>query len=93
MRLSEDRINSIAGAIAMQLVRRRMVITKQNLRQVAAWVEKPILEQLSREDDIDQTVTDYIKGLAKPPPEGSFDYQALFQKKKEEISRRRGFKI
>ncbi len=93
MRLSEDRINAIAEKIARQLVKKRMIVTQRNLRQVTAWIEKPILEDLSREADIDEEVARYIKGLASPPPEGSFDYQALFQRKKEEISARRGFKI
>lgn len=93
MRLSEDRINSIAGKIAKELVKKRMVVSKKNLRQVTTWIEKPILEDLAREEDIDAEVAAYIKGLSSPPPEGSYDYQALFQKKKEEISRRRGFKI
>ena len=93
MRLSEDRINSIAGKIARQLVKSRALMTKGNLRQVTAWVEKPIMEDLAREDDIDQEVAAYISGLSNKPPEGSYDYQALFQKKKEELSRRRGFKI
>jgi hypothetical protein len=93
MRLSEDRINSIAGKIAFQLVKKRMVVTKRRLNQVAAWVEKPILEDLRREEEIEREVTEYIRGLAKKPPEGSFEYQALFQKKKEEVARRRGFTV
>jgi hypothetical protein len=93
MRLSEDRISSIAGKIARQLVKTRTVMTKGNLRQVTTWVEKPIMADLAREDDIDREVATYIQGLSNKPPEGSYDYQALFQKKKEELSRRRGFKM
>ncbi len=93
MRLSEDRINSIATKIATLLIRKRFILTKKNLRQVTAWVEKPILDDLAREADIDAEVTDVIAAMPNHPPEGSFDYQALFQKKKEEIARRRDYKI
>jgi len=93
MRLSEDRINAIAEKIAISLVRKRMIVTTKPLRQVAAWVEKPMLEDLEREDVIDQEVMRLIKGLSNPPPEGSYDYNALYQKKKEEVSKRRGYKI
>lgn len=93
MRLSEDRINSIAEKIAFQLVKKRMVVTDKNLRQVSAWVEKPLLEDLAREEVIEREVAAYIQGLSKKPPEGSFEYQALFQKKKEEIARRRHFTV
>ena len=39
MRLSEDRIHSIANKIAFQLVKKRMVTSKRNLMQITAWVE------------------------------------------------------
>ena len=93
MRLSEDRINVIAHKIAFHLVKKRSIVTRQKLRQVETWVEKPILEDLMREEAIEREVTEYIKGLSKKPPEGSFEYQALFEKRKEEVSRRRGFTI
>jgi hypothetical protein len=93
MRLSEDRIGAIAEKIAFNLVKKRMVVTKLRLAQVAAWIEKPILEDLKREEAIDREVAEYIRGLSKRPPEGSFEYNALFEKKKEEIARRRDFTI
>ena len=93
MRLSEERIDSIAQKIAFHIVKKRIVRTTHNLRQMSAWVEKPILDHLSREDGIDDEVTRYIEGLEKKPPQGSFEYQAMFQKKKEEVAARRGFEI
>lgn len=91
MRLSEERIDSIAHKIAFHLVKKRQIVSRANLRQVSAWIEKPILEDLKREEAIDREVTEYIAGLEKKPPTGSFEYQAMYQKKKEEVARRRGF--
>lgn len=93
MRLSEDRINAIAGKIAQQLLRKGMAKAKAGPRQLAAWIEKPIMEDLEREEQIDAEAAALIRGLSNPPPEGSMDYQILLRKKKEEISRRRGYTI
>lgn len=93
MRLSEDRINAIAYKVAFELVKKRYVKSTHRLSQVTAWVEKPILDDLRREDDIDMDVRRDMQNLTKCPPEGSFEYQAMFQKKKEEIARRRGYSI
>jgi hypothetical protein len=56
-------------------------------------VEKPILDDLRREDEIDEEVKRELRNLTKCPPEGSFEYQAMFQKKKEEFARRRGYAV
>jgi hypothetical protein len=93
MRLSEERISALASKIARRLVKKQMALSTQNLRQLTAWIEKPILEDLAREEVIDEEVKTLIAGLQNKPPVGSFEYQALFQKKKEEVARRRGFKI
>ena len=93
MRLSEDRINTIAHKIAFHLVKKRFVQTKVRLHQVTAWVEKPILADLSREMEIEKEVAAYLEALASTPPAGSFEYQAMFEKKKDEIVRRRNYTV
>jgi hypothetical protein len=85
MRLSEDRINAIAYKIAFELVKKRYVKTSSNLRQVTAWVEKPILDNLATEGKLEDDVRALLRNMSTCPPEGSFAYQALFQKKKEEL--------
>ena len=93
MRLSEDRANAIAAKIAFELVRKRLLMSTRPLRQVTAWVEKPILDYLHQEEEIDEEVRRDLARQTKCPPEGSFEYQALFQKKKEEIAKRHGYVI
>ena len=48
------------------------------------------LMDFSGRHELPDTDRDLAK-LAKCPPEGSFEYQAMFQKKKEEIARRRHY--
>lgn len=93
MRLSEDRINAIAHKIAFELVKKRYVQTTKKLLQVAAWVEKPILEDIAREEEIDEETRRILRTMTKCPPEGSFEYNALFQRKKEEVARRRAYEL
>jgi hypothetical protein len=91
MRLSEERIGAIAHKIAFELVKKRYVKSRARLMQVTAWVEKPLLDQLRREDELDEEVRSQLANRATCPPEGSFEYQALFQKTKEDLARRRGY--
>lgn len=91
MRLSEDRIYAISEKIAFELIKKRAVLTKHKVAQVAAWIEKPILADLAREEEIDAEVRRQLQTLTKCPPEGSFEYNAMFQKKKEEVARRKGY--
>jgi hypothetical protein len=93
MRLSEDRVHSIAEKVAFHLVKKRLVRTKQRLHQVTTWIELPLIEDLKREEEIDAEVAAQLEKLSKKPPQGSFEYQAMFEKKKEEIVRRRGYTI
>lgn len=93
MRLSEDRINSIAYKIAFELKKKRYVKPTHNVSQLTAWVERPILDNMLQEDKIDELVRQDMRKLTKCPPEGSFEYQAMFQKKKEEIAKRHNYQI
>jgi len=91
MRLSEDRIDAIAYKIAFELIKKRYIKTTKKLMQVTSWVEKPLLDNLRREDEIDDIVRAEMRKRTTCPPEGSFEYQALFQKTKEDLARRKGY--
>jgi hypothetical protein len=93
MRLSEDRVSAIAYKIAFALVKKRFVKTTQNLRQVTAWVERPILDNLAAEARLDEDARAMLRKMSTCPPEGSFDWQALFQKKKEELAAKRQYEL
>jgi hypothetical protein len=91
MRLSEERIGAIAHKIAFELVKKRYIKSSQKLSMVTAWVEKPLLDHLGREDEIDEQVRRQLRSRTSCPPEGSFEYQALFQKTKEVVAKRKGY--
>jgi len=93
MKISEARIDSIAKKIAFKLVKERLVRTVKNLRQVSAWVEFAIYEDLKIEENINKETMEMLSKMTTCPPVGSFEYQALFQKKREEISNRKNHNI
>ena len=93
MRLSEDRINAIAHKIAFELVKKRYVQTTRRLNQVTAWVEKPMLDDLRMEEQIEEEARRILASMTSAPPEGSFEWQAMFQKKKEEVASRRNYEL
>ncbi len=93
MRLSEDRISAIAYKIAFELVKKRHLKTTKRLNQVTAWIERPIIDHFTTEDSIDDLIRADMAKMTTCPPEGSFEYQALFQKKKEDYARKRGYQL
>jgi hypothetical protein len=93
MRLSEDRVSAIAYKIAFELVKKRHVKTAQNLRQVTAWIERPILDNMIAEARLEEEVRAMLRGMSTCPPEGSFDWQALFKKKKEDLAAKRQYEL
>lgn len=93
MKLSEDRINAIAHKIAFELVKKRYIRTNHNLRQVSTWVEKPILEDLHMEERINNEVLENMRRMTTAPPEGSFAWQSLYQKKREELAQKYGYEL
>ena len=93
MRLSEDRITAIAHKIAFELVKKRHARTSRRLSQVTAWVERPMLDHFRAEDELEEAIRRELASMSTCPPEGSFEYQALFQKKKEERARKLGIEL
>lgn len=93
MKLSEDRIDAIAYKIAFELVKKRYLKSQEPLRQVTTWVEKPMLDDLQTEERIEDEVRRILRSQSSCPPEGSFAYQALYQRKKEEVARRFNYEL
>lgn len=93
MRLSDDRILAIAKKIAFAIVKKRLIRTSENQRQISSWIEKVILDDLGMEDKINDEVREMLGKMTTCPPLGSIDYKNLFQKKKEELAKRHNYSI
>lgn len=91
MRLSEDRIQFIAGQIARELVDTNMVKFSGSAIVLESEIARVIHQDLGIEDEIDREVVEMIENMQRQPPQGSAEWQAIFMQKKEEIARRRNY--
>ena len=91
MRLSEDRIQFIAGQIAKEIVDKEMVKFSGSRIVLESEIARVLMEDLKIEEEIDREVVDMIDRMQRKPPQGSAEWQAIFMQKKEEIARRRNY--
>ena len=91
MRLSEDRIQFIAGQIAKDLVDKQMIKFSGSAIVLESEIARVIHSDLQIEDTIDKEVVDMIDSMQRKPPHGSAEWQAIFMQKKEEIARRKNY--
>ena len=93
MKLSEDRINFIATQIADNLIKNRRVRYKGNRNKFIAEIGKIIRDDMRIEDKITKEATARIDKMEKDIPEGSPEWQAVFQKEKEALAIRYGYSL
>lgn len=93
MRLSEDRIAAIAQKVAFQLKKKRLVNPFMSVDLIQARIERPMLAHFQLEEKIDEEVRTVLSRSDDCPPEGSYEYQALFIKRKEEIAARHNYEF
>lgn len=91
MRLSEDRIQFIAGQIAHELTDKKLINFKGSSIVLESEIARVIDEDLRIEETIDREVVEMIDKMQRKIPQGSAEWQAIFAQKKEEIARRRNY--
>lgn len=92
MRLSEERIESIASQITDALINNKLVELKvKNKKQVQAFIEKIILEDLKIEDEIEEEARKTLAAYEKRFDPSSPQYQITFLQMKERIAKRRNY--
>ena len=91
MRLSDDRIQSIAGQIADHLVREEMIRFKGLRTSLVTLIARVITKDLKIEDEINAEVERMIESMQRKIPRGSAEWNSIFFQKKEELARRRNY--
>lgn len=89
MRLSEDRISHLSHLILDMLMQDRSVDAVQPEDKVLREIKRTITEELRFDDDADTVVRTMIQSLSRKVPEGSREWEVLYQKYREEELRRR----
>ena len=89
MRLSEDRISHISHLVLDMLMQNRNVDAIQAEERVLREIKRTITAELTFDDEADNAARRTILSLSRRIPEGSREWEVLYQKYREEELRRR----
>jgi len=88
MRMSRERIFHLADAIVQQLSGTSGIVVKAP-DEIRPEVIRVLTEESKLEESIDGEVRRILLSYARPAPEGSREWEVLYQKTREEVFRRR----
>jgi len=89
MRLSDDRISHISHLVLDMLMQDRNVDAIQPEERVLREIKRTFTDELKFDDEADTVVRTMIQSLSRKVPEGSREWEVLYQKYREEELRRR----
>ncbi len=88
MRMSRERIFHLADQIVEQLNTNAAVVVKAP-EDIRTEIVRVLSEEAKLEESIDGEVRKILSSYARPAPEGSREWEVLYQKTREEVFRRR----
>jgi hypothetical protein len=89
VRLNEDRISHLSHLILDKLMQDRNVDAVQAEERVLREIKRTLTDELKFDDEADAVVRKMIQSLSRKVPEGSREWEVLYQKYREEELRRR----
>ena len=93
MRLSEERIEVLAGRIADRLLDEELVDIPLTERAFMDLVETWIAADLAIEEDINEQAVQRVESYSRKIEHGSSEWETLVEKAKEELARSKGYVI
>jgi len=91
MRLSEERIQSIAKKIVDGLREQKMIRLKGFPSRVEVEIQRLIMQDLAIEDEIDAAVERQIESMKRDIPYGSAEWKAIFTQIKDRLCQQRNY--
>jgi hypothetical protein len=91
MRLTEDRIQSIAKKIVDGLREQKMIKVKGIQSRVEVEIQRLVTQDLMIEDEIDAEVERQIDSMKRNIPYGSAEWNAVFTQLKDKICQQRNY--
>ncbi len=91
MRMSPEKVKDLAAQIVRMLEEHPGVTPQATPDALRVAIGSVILDDLEEEDDIDREVDDLIRQHDREIQQEDLDVEALRQKFRREIARRRGF--
>lgn len=93
MRMSRERIFYLADRIVAELQATEGVVVKdgdeETRKDVRNEVIRTLTDETKLEESIDQEVRRILSSYSRPAPEGSREWEVLYNKTREEVFRRR----
>ena len=93
MRLSRERIFYLADRIVAELQATEGVVVKNGdeeaRKDVRSEVVRTLTDEAKLEETIDQEVRRTLSSYSRPAPEGSREWEVLYNKTREEVFRKR----
>lgn len=93
MRLSEERIEVIAGRLADRLLDEELVDITITERAFLDQLEIWITQDLEIEEEINEAAVKRLESYSRKIEHGSDEWEALLDKAKDELARARGYVI
>ena len=91
MRFSEERIQHLAKKMAASMVEQDAVDAKAGRANLASLIAQVIINDLQVEDQIDEEVRDRLSRQRNLPPQGTGEYEAMFDQMKREVAQKKGW--
>lgn len=89
MKFSRERLFHLAAQLTEQLLAAEGVVALRTPDDVRAEVTRTLSDETRVEESIDAEVRKILSSYARPAPEGSPEWEILYQKTREEVFRRR----
>jgi len=88
MRMSRERIFHLTDLIVKELSTSPAVQVK-NAEELRPEIMRALTEESKLEESVDTEVRKILASYSRPMPEGSREYEVLYQKTREEVFKRR----
>ena len=89
MKFSRERVFQLAGRLAEELLASEGVLPLKPVEDVRTEIVRTLLDETRVEESIDGEVRKILGSYARRVPEGSPEWEILYQKTREEVYRRR----
>ena len=89
MRFSRERVFHLAAKLVDELLTSEGVVALKAPEDIRAEVIRALSDETRVEDSIDAEVRKILASYPRPAPEGSPEWEILYQKTREEVYRRR----
>jgi hypothetical protein len=89
VKFSRERVFHLAARLVEELLAQSGVTALRPADDVRAEVIRALSDETRVEDTIDAEVRKILSSYARPAPEGSPEWEVLYQKTREEVARRR----